>query len=463
MEQPVRATPISDCQEAIFSRELFETQIGVRKEDQDPIFNMLGGVFVAHYSPAAVRKEQLDRRMQAIKMSATVITSFDREALSEQDVECMVNDKLTVELGRALLTKSESSLTIKHFSALQRIVSQNLSHGLLLEDDAVFTEGFKDVFKKATDELPEDYDMLMLGTCWEQEKRGAQFSTHLWLAQAARCTHGILVSQRGARIMLDTLPIRSPMDWQINYAVGMPLHDDEKNTRVRDGPRMTIYWAEPGVILQGWADGAPTSFQERDEASTDPATRASLDAEHRVTTAKATSMGAYLHEKKRYDEAAHHYELAMEAEPTTAQPVSGIGVLFKDMGRAIEAQAMQKRAIHLDPTYTQAYINLGVALAEQRDLDEAIHYFRQAVVLEPTDDTVFMNLGSALQVDEKVDEAIASFESGLAMRPNEARALSGLAISLKSALRHDEARSNCQAAIRINPARAHPICAEWAK
>jgi tetratricopeptide (TPR) repeat protein len=460
MEQPVRESQIADCQKEIFSREPFDTQIGVKKEDQDPIFSILGAVFVAHYSPAAVRKEQLDRRMQAIKMSATMITSFDREDLSDQDLECLVSDKLTVELGRALLTKGESSLSIKHFSALHRIVSQNLDHALILEDDAVFTDEFKAVFKAATAELPEDYDMLMLGTCWEQQKRGAQFSAHLWLAQAARCTHGMLVSQRGARIMLGTLPIRSPMDWQINWAVGMPLNANEKK---REGPRMSIYWAEPGVVLQGWADGAPTNFQERDEASTDPATRASLDAEFSVTKTKVTSMGAYMHGMKRFNEAAHHYQLAIQAEPASVQLVSGMGVVLKDMGRASEAQAMQQRAINLDPAYAQAYINLGVALAEQRDIDEATHYFRHALVLEPTDDTIYMNLGSALQVDEKDDEAIATFRSGLAIRPNEARALSGMAISLKSAKRHEEARAHCQAAIEANPKRAHPICIEWAR
>ena len=62
------------------------------------------------------------------------------------------------------------------------------------------------------------YDMVMLGGCLAIRNRGVRVGTVLRLAQQSRCTHGMLVSAKGAWNMLSSMPIRAPIDWQINLA-----------------------------------------------------------------------------------------------------------------------------------------------------------------------------------------------------------------------------------------------------
>lgn len=196
--------------------------------------------------------------------------------------------------------------------------------------------------------------------------------------------------------MLKTLPIRAPIDWQINYAVGY----NKNHTRTVDErtSRFKIYWAEPGSIFQGWGEGGQASYQKRADDSGSNAAR--LD-DSRIGQTKVQSAGATLYKQKRYEESISAYQQAIQQNPACHKSLSGIGMALKAMRRVDEAIAMQKASIAVEPSYVQAHLNLGVALASQRDIEEATASFRTATLLDPIEPNALVNLGSALHMQEK--------------------------------------------------------------
>ena len=216
------AVPLSPCTKHFLAKH----NIGApeRLPELDPKLGF-DAIFVTHYSRLSERKQtMIDRIWQQFRSEATFVTSFDRDVFTEDMRKCF-NDRATQHdyISRNT-TAGEDSLSLKHFAIYYYMVEHSLQNVLVLEDDATFVHtdwtDSDSLWQHMLRNLPTDYDMLILSGCCGLHKMGIKITEHIYLSQASRVSSMYLISQKGARNMLRTLPLVGPIDFQMNFAVG---------------------------------------------------------------------------------------------------------------------------------------------------------------------------------------------------------------------------------------------------
>jgi len=233
----------------------------------NPVFGF-DAVFVIHYTPLADRKKvMMERIRQVIGVNPIFIEDFDREALADEDVECFGDSKAQMAYIQRVAKKGEVSLTMKHFTAYFYMVQQSLDNVLVLEDDAAFAQSDwtskESVWQKILRDLPESYDLLLLSAFGNNRRRGEKITDHIYLAQQSRVASMYLISQKGARNMLRSLPMVSIIDFQMNYAANHTGNKWMTKLPGFHGPRtidIEIYHSEPPLSHQVEPDGLKSTW-----------------------------------------------------------------------------------------------------------------------------------------------------------------------------------------------------------
>jgi tetratricopeptide (TPR) repeat protein len=109
------------------------------------------------------------------------------------------------------------------------------------------------------------------------------------------------------------------------------------------------------------------------------------------------NLGAALGPMGRYDEAAGHFHLALEAFPDYASAHGNLGKVLDLQGRFAEAEQHFRRAVELDPTLLSARVNWAMGLSVRGRYQEAIDLYRQALEIDPGNEVV---LGLMAQTQE---------------------------------------------------------------
>ena len=172
----------------------------------------IDAVFVTNYTPLKDRRDVMsDRVREHFNADPVFIKDFDREELSDGDIECIGNREAQMAYVHRHEPRGSYSLTVKHAAAWFYIVEHSLDNVLVLEDDASFLHpdwiGKDSLWQEMLQNLPPDYDVLIL--CGEAGRfiKGKKISEHLFLGQHSRATDAYLISQKGARNLLRSLPM----------------------------------------------------------------------------------------------------------------------------------------------------------------------------------------------------------------------------------------------------------------
>mmetsp|Transcript_26709 Transcript_26709/g.67390 ORF Transcript_26709/g.67390 Transcript_26709/m.67390 type:complete len:529 (+) Transcript_26709:204-1790(+) len=182
-------------------------------------------MYVVHYTKLKHRKKDMMTRMHAaFNASPVFIDLFDKEALQEDELKCLVDQDKALKFINRKTYLGENSGTIKHMAAYYHMFRYGIQNAFIMEDDATVTVpdwySNKSMWQVILRDLPADYDMVMLSPFSDTSKRGKRINQHLNLVQESRVAILYLVSQKGARNMLRTLPVIAPADFQINYMGG---------------------------------------------------------------------------------------------------------------------------------------------------------------------------------------------------------------------------------------------------
>lgn len=197
--------------------------------------------YVLSIASAHKRHEFIRSQLQLAGLSADFVGAFDAETMSNATFDCL-NPRSPLD-GRPLQEHPYSipgprvvSLISKHFAAAWDVFSRGLEYALFLEDDALLLGSFAPSIARALVEAPATWHMIFLGECLDLHVSAADASKLLWPRREARCSHAYLLSYEGARLMLDSLPMRWTIDFHINMAA--------------ESGSWEIYWAEPPSALQ---------------------------------------------------------------------------------------------------------------------------------------------------------------------------------------------------------------------
>jgi predicted Zn finger-like uncharacterized protein len=95
------------------------------------------------------------------------------------------------------------------------------------------------------------------------------------------------------------------------------------------------------------------------------------------------AQGDRLRERERTEAALEAYGEAAELEPDRAEPYSGRGMAFLDMGDNRQAEAEFKQALKLNPRYGEAIMGLAETYRSQGKNAEAVRYYERYLEILP--------------------------------------------------------------------------------
>ena len=161
----------------------------------------------------------------------------------------------------------EIACALSQEAVLNNFIKSNLKSMLLLEDDNIpFTNSFysdvglkldyiKDYITEAVKSLPNDWDVLYLGRCWDDCTNNIPINNYIVKTRRTLCHHAIAFSRKGASIILENIshPLNVPIDHivanltlygKINtYATILPIfyqNRDELNSTIGNYDHLPI-------------------------------------------------------------------------------------------------------------------------------------------------------------------------------------------------------------------------------
>jgi len=202
---------------------------------------MLGKIFICHYKPLYERKHILSEQLNKLGLEAQWVEIYDKEEIDinklKTELPNMVKPLNIIGHQNRTLRMSEISLILKHNHIWEKMINDNIDNVLVLEDDALFSENFVEEFNSYTKELPNDYDLLWVGSCCGLHAPNITIDKHIYQIEGSRCTHAYLISLKCAKYMVEYLKENnSPCDFMFNEAI--------KKFSLKN------YWLEPDLISQ---------------------------------------------------------------------------------------------------------------------------------------------------------------------------------------------------------------------
>ena len=163
------------------------------------------------------------------------------------------------------------------------------------------------------------------------------------------------------------------------------------------------------------------------------------------------SLGYAMQRSGRLDEAAAHYEKALQIKPDDYMSLLYLGVARFYQGRVTEAIEYAQAAIRSQADSPKAHNLLGMALAKQNHNEAALEEVRRAVELAPKDADIRNDLGLVLAQLGRIPEAINEFHEAVRLNPNNAVAHANLGLALLAAGKPQESVPEFEAALQLNP------------
>ena len=153
----------------------------------------------------------------------------------------------------------------------------------------------------------------------------------------------------------------------------------------------------------------------------------------------------------RYDEAAAHFEKALQIDPNFYDGLVVMGVTRAHQGRLPEAIEYFQAAIRLQPATPKAHVQLAHALWTQKRDQEALEEVERASQLAPKDADILADFGLALELVGRIPEAIEQFHEALRLNPNNAEAHANLGLALLASGKPRESIPEFEIALRLKP------------
>jgi tetratricopeptide (TPR) repeat protein len=168
------------------------------------------------------------------------------------------------------------------------------------------------------------------------------------------------------------------------------------------------------------------------------------------------NLGSALSRSGLHDEAAAHFEKALEIIPAHYDSLAydallNMGITRFYQNRLPEAIEYCQSALRARPDAPKAHDLLGMALAMQGHGEAALDEMRRAAELAPDDADIQKDIGVTLARLGRTPEAIDHFHEALRLNPYNASAHNNLGLSLLESGKPGESIPEFEAALRLNP------------
>ena len=150
-----------------------------------------------------------------------------------------------------------------------------------------------------------------------------------------------------------------------------------------------------------------------------------------------------------YEQAAIHYQKAIELDPTCARCYQRWWSALVDREEYQEAVEKIRKASELNPTMFTYLCSLGDTYYRLGDDEKAVAAFRQALPAAPAD--VFNRWGNSLFNLERYEESLLKYQQAIELKPDDAVMHSNLGGAYSELERYDEAIAEFQVAVELDP------------
>jgi hypothetical protein len=131
---------------------------------------------------------------------------------------------------------------LSHYTLWNTLTHLPYEEVLVLEDDAYVSPSFSEEFMQAYSELPDDWDLVYVGSCCTDGKKTRRISTRIAQVEYPLCLHGLLIRRRALPILIATNQVaRDHLDIQLEQ---------------RTLSKLNHYCFIPPLVRQRTLDGA---------------------------------------------------------------------------------------------------------------------------------------------------------------------------------------------------------------
>lgn len=192
-------------------------------------------VYVCHYKKLTERKAAMVEQLDSAGLTERIfVEHFDKDSWNETDISAgypRINSPDTK------MSPAEKSLALKHAWIVQDMFVNGYSSVLVLEDDAVLCDGFAEHFNRYVSQLPPDWDIGWVGSCFNLREPHIPGVNVYKTDRGSRCTHAFCLSRGFANKMAKEVEnVNMPSDCYYNYIV--------KQFSLNN------YWFQPPLALQ---------------------------------------------------------------------------------------------------------------------------------------------------------------------------------------------------------------------
>lgn len=103
-----------------------------------------------------------------------------------------------------IMEQKHVGLHLSHYLLWRKFQDSSEQTLTVMEDDVAFVDGWQDQYVTARNNLPEDWDMLFLGSGNTFDKPKEQVSENIWRVKWPQCTHLYCVNRKALPTLLNT-------------------------------------------------------------------------------------------------------------------------------------------------------------------------------------------------------------------------------------------------------------------
>lgn len=179
---------------------------------------------------------------------------------------------------------------------------------------------------------------------------------------------------------------------------------------------MAVEWLIVQIRARAWRPavlalvGMAIVFWGANSSVASPTARIRYDAE------LENAIGAALEIRGDHRSALGHFQRATGLDPTLAEALFNIGVIWQRQGRSAEAETQYREALRWRPDHDKARCNLAIILFQAGQYGEAEKEFQRALILNPLNALTRSNYGVALQAMGRKREANEEFRRAAELR-----------------------------------------------
>ena len=188
-------------------------------------------IYITHYTPLTIRKENIIKQLNMYNIeNYEFIEQYDRENLTESDIRKFSNIKL-----------SEISLFLKHIEIFKKEVDNN-EIIIVLEDDAIFVDNFKEKLNIYIQELEKinDWDVIFSADCCNLHIQSVKEKL-FYKSNGSRGACMYILNVGVCKKILNIIDIETSINKPIDHWFNLIQHKYN----------LKYYWSEPVLVKQG--------------------------------------------------------------------------------------------------------------------------------------------------------------------------------------------------------------------